>query len=86
MGDGWRTRKDLHLEEIQTGSGLVRSRIILLSCHILISADSIKFMPVILNLSVQVQCANKDVLAGWCESGSIFVADVQLQDKDGCLI
>lgn len=22
------------------------------------------------------KCANKDVLAGWCESGSIFVADV----------
>ncbi|KAG0495374.1 hypothetical protein HPP92_000065 [Vanilla planifolia] len=28
------------------------------------------------------KCANKDVLAGWCDSGSIFVADVKASSKE----
>jgi hypothetical protein len=24
-----------------------------------------------------LQCANNDVIAGWCESGSIFIADAR---------
>lgn len=29
-----------------------------------------------------LQCQNKDVLGGWCDSGSIFVADVVAKESE----
>ncbi|THG07260.1 hypothetical protein TEA_001850 [Camellia sinensis var. sinensis] len=30
---------------------------------------------------VDYECANKDVLGGWCDSGSIFVVDIAKENK-----
>lgn len=29
-----------------------------------------------------LQCSNRDVLGGWCDSGNIFVADVGAQQSE----
>lgn len=30
---------------------------------------------------VHTQCYNRDILAGWCDTGSIFVADVSQKNE-----
>lgn len=46
---------------------------------IYIPCNPVKLAPMraLTTLLANLQCANTDVVAGWCESGSVFVADVR---------
>lgn len=75
VGNGRKTEKFSHLGVTQAGLDLTRYSSKLYQSPWYRNAFSFVY-PTDAEVILSVQCANADILAGWSECGSIFVADV----------